>query len=178
MKIKAIVVTLSVFLSGFISREVHAAPHRAVAKPAPLGRYVAAGAIAGGSAGKGFSILRASQTKAPDGAERFVIVYGDARGRTVKTSPGYFHIQVDKKSPRVSIDLAQVQMTTLDPEQLQKLFRGSKLVAETEMTMDPIDLSTNITLRLRAPVEARANIESRNGTQVLVIDMRPRGGRG
>ncbi|MCM2281549.1 MAG: hypothetical protein NDI61_06855 [Bdellovibrionaceae bacterium] len=158
-------------------RKAEAARPLLTIKPNGLGVYAKSGVIVGGTTGAGFSIVRAARSKSQDGAERLTIVFGDVRGKVAKSGPGYFHVQVDEQQPRVSIDFAQVQTTAVDPAQLQKLFRNSPLVAGTDMTMDPIDFSTNITLQLRRPAEVRANIVEQNGAQFLAIDLRPSGRR-
>lgn len=167
MKLIAFIFPAFVFLSAYAAKS----------PPVKLGTFTKSGVIVGGQVGNGFSILRANKTEGPGGTERFSILYGDNRGQISKAGPGYFHIQIDEKQPRVSIDLAQVQTTTVDPEQLSHIFKDSKIVAATEMTMDPIDLATNISLKLKRPAEVRAKIETQNGAQILVIDLRPHGGR-
>jgi hypothetical protein len=168
MKIISIVVVVLTAVSL-----AQAAPQKLNLKPQPLGKYVHSGVVVGGIAGDGFSILRVQKLTAPDGAERLVILYGNGFGQPVKTDPGYFHINVDDKHGRVSIDLAQVQKTAVDDKELAKLFSGSKLVAATEITMDPIDLSTNILLNLKQPTDVRAAIDDYKGARTLVIDLRP-----
>lgn len=165
--------TALLFVVAAFAGSSFAAVKSAVVKPQPLGQYVKNGVIVGGVAADGFSILRAEKLAAGDGAERLVIYYGDMHGQAMKTNPGYFHINVDEKAARVSIDLAQVQRTAVDHQELAKLFQGSKLVASTEMTMDPIDLSTNILLNLKQTAEVNARIDSVKGVRSLVIDLRP-----
>jgi len=148
------------------------AKNRQVPRPAGLNEFRSSGAIIGGVAGQPFSLLRAQKLKSPEGVDRLALVYGDSRGDVLKSEPGYFHIQVQENPPRVSIDLAQVQKTAMDAAALAQLFRDSSLVSGTEMTMDPIDLSTNLILNLKKPAEVRAAIEAYQGAQVLVIDVR------
>jgi hypothetical protein len=150
-----------------------AAPQKPNLKPQPLGKYIRSGVVVGGIAGDGFSILRVQKLTAPDGAERLVILYGNGFGQPMKTEPVYFHINVDEKRGRVSIDLAQVQKTAVDERELRKLFSGSKLIASTELTMDPIDLSTNILLSLKQATDVRAAVDDYKGSRTLVIDLRP-----
>ena len=154
-----------------------AAPQEVNFKPRPLGKYIASGVVVGGVAGDSFSILRIDKLVSKDGSERLAIVYGNGFGQPVKTDPGYFHINVAVRGARISIDLAQVQKTAVDARELARLFKDSKLVAATEMTMDPIDLSTNILLNLKRPAEVKAQIDNIKGARTLVIDMRAsRGG--
>jgi hypothetical protein len=164
------------------ARQAEAAPHPGVFKPQPVGTYVRSGAVVGGSAGFAFSILRVERQAAPDGAERMVIVYGDAQGQPVRTQAAYFHVELDEKNSRISIDLAQIQKTAVDPKELARLFSDSPLVASTEMTMDPVDLSTSIVLNLKAPAEVKAGVNKLRGAKSLVLDLKAakpvRGARG
>ncbi len=154
-------------------------PARAAkAKTIKLDDYTSSGVITGGTSGTGFSLLRATRLKRAGGVEALAIAFGDAQGEALAGDPGYFHIQVDDKNRRISIDLAQMQVTAIEPDQLRRMFGASRLVASTEMTMDPIDVATNISLKLRAPAEARARIESRGGARILVLEMRAKGGGG
>jgi hypothetical protein len=163
---------LSFLALAFACATVSAATKLPSVKPQPLGHYVKNGVIVGGEAGDAFSILRVEKLAAKDSVERLVIYYGNVQGEAIKATPGYFHINVDEKLARVSIDLAQVQRTAVDHEQLAKLFAGSKIVAATDMTMDPIDLSTNILLTLKQPAEVSAHIDQSKGVHTLVIDLR------
>lgn len=163
---------LSLIFVSLVCLSAVAAPQKLAVKPQPLGKYVHSGVLVGGIAGDAFSIIRIQKLNGADGAERLVILYGNSVGQPVKTQPGYFHINVDEKHGRVSIDLAQVQKTAVDDKQLAKLFSGSKLVAATEMTMDPIDLSTNILLNLKQKAEVRAAIDQYKGARALVIDLK------
>ncbi len=153
-------------------------PHRPKVKPQGLGSYIRSGVVVGGYAGEALSLLRMQKMLAPDGAERLVILYGDKNGNVVKSELGYFHISVDERNSRVSIDLAQVQRTAVDAKDLAKVFNNSRLVSTTEMTMDPLDLSTNISLTLQQPAEIKVNVETSQGTKRLIIDMRPLKGAG
>lgn len=154
-----------------------AAPQKMLLTPRALGQYVQNGVVVGGVAGDAFSIVKIEKLDAGEGRERFVILYGNSHGQAVGKT-GYFHVNVDSKLARVSIDLSQVQRTAVDGAQLAKLFAGSKLVSGTEMTMDPIDLSTNIQLNLKRAVEVKAQIENKKGTSALVIELRPAKGEG
>ncbi|HVK62217.1 MAG TPA: hypothetical protein VM432_11730, partial [Bdellovibrionales bacterium] len=104
--------------------------------------------------------------------ERITIAYGDFAGRPVKGQPGFFHAVIDRESKRVVIDLSQVSKTRIDAAALRKVFARSKFVSSTDMTMDPHDGSTNITLELKSPVVLLATTDPRKNGQV-VLELRP-----
>ncbi len=160
-----------IFLMGSLAMAVPAKP---VVRPQKLGSYIAAGAIVGGNAGKIFSLLRVQKMLLADGVERLILTYGDQDGIPLKTQPGYFHLSLDQAGQRLVLDLSQVLKTAIDQQDLIKELRGSHLVAKTDMSMDPQDGTTNITLFMRAPVETKAQIEATEDKQnQLVIDIRP-----
>jgi hypothetical protein len=156
------------------------APHTVPSKnktstPAKPGEFVKSGAIIGGtSAGAVLSILRIQKLTLADATERLILTYGDKDGIPLKTAPGYFHLQMDAANSRLILDLSEVQKTAVDGSELAEIFASSRWVRTTDMTMDPQDHSSNITLQLRAPIEARALIEPGDGKRnQLVIDLRP-----
>ena len=149
-------------------------PARQIIRPQKLGSYIAAGAIVGGNAGKIFSLLHVQKMLLAGGVERIILTYGDQDGVPLKTQPGYFHLSLDQAGERLVLDLSQVLKTAVDQQDLIKELRGSHLVAKTDMSMDPQDGTTNITLFMRSPVEARAQIEATEDKQnQLIIDIRP-----
>lgn len=173
MKFAARVTIFTFIVSFCLVNLVSGAPHRLSVQPKTLGTYMRSGVVVGGIAVQSFSILRVQKLSTADGLESLIIVYGDSTGRPLKSEPGYFHIAVDEKASRVSIDLAQVQKTAVDGKDLTRVFAGSRLIGATEMTMDPLDLSTNISIQLKRPAEVRARTESAKGITQLVIDFRP-----
>jgi hypothetical protein len=151
-----------------------AVPAKQIVRPQKLGNYIAAGAIVGGNAGKIFSLLRVQKMLLAGGVERLILTYGDQDGVPLKTQPGYFHLSLDQAGERLVLDLSQVMKTAIDQQDLIKELRGSHLVAKTDMSMDPQDGTTNITLFMRTPVETRAQIEMAEDKQnQIVIDIRP-----
>lgn len=137
-------------------------------KPGKLSPPIRAGAIAGGEASDEFSILGVKSIAAGPRKERFVISYGDRNGKPLKKEPGFFHVALDRNSKRVSIDLAQVSRTAIEPKDLSKILASSKLIADSDMTMDPQDGSTNITLNLRTPVAISVLAESEDAGKIVI----------
>lgn len=128
------------------------------------------GFLQGGKAGDEFSLLSVVTSKSSTG-EKVVLNYGDRFGKSVKGEPGYFQIALDKAGQRITIDLSQVTTTGIVPEQLKKVLAASQFVASSEMTMDPHDLSTNITLMLKQPVELTVATEA-GAKSKLIIELR------
>lgn len=139
-------------------------------RPGRISPPIRAGAIAGGQAEDEFSILGIKTVASGASNERLVISYGDRNGRPIKGEPGFFHVALDRHSKRIIIDLAQVSRTAIDSKDLSRILSSSRLIANSDMTMDPQDGSTNITLTLRAPVQM--SVLSEAGQQGrLVIDL-------
>ncbi len=121
-----------------------------------LNAFYDSGVFIGGESGKAFSILNVERKNEKTG-ERIVINYGDEGGRKLMGKTGFFHVSLEQNPPRLVVDLSQVQRTGVDEKKLAAIFRNSANVKSTEMTMDPEDFSTNLTLYLKQPVRARVN---------------------
>ncbi len=124
----------------------------------------------GGQAQDEFSLL-AVESKATPSGERLSLNYGDRFGKPLKGEPGFFQVALDRDGRRITIDLSQVTRTGVDPTQLRKALAKSKFVASTEMTMDPHDQSTNLTLALKKPVELRLSTEA-GARSRLILDLK------
>jgi hypothetical protein len=152
-------------------------PFSLEAMPSPLhvkpGRAlsVRAGSIAnGGAALDEFSLLSVSLAPSAS-SERVVLNYGDRFGKVWKGEPGFFQIALDKNGSRVVIDLSQVTRTGIEPAQLRKALAASKLVASSDMTMDPQDQTTNLTLTMKRPVSLSLSTASGSRSQI-VLDLK------
>lgn len=141
-------------------------------KPGKISPPIHSGVIEGGLAADEFSIYSIERAATPEGSERLLITYGDRFGKAHKGEPGFFHIAMDRGSRRVILDLAQVPRTAVDQNDLAKILRQSLFVASSDMTMDPHDASTNITLNLKSPVSISVSAESGELSR-LVVEMRP-----
>lgn len=101
------------------------------------------------------SLLRFQKLSISKNSERFKIKFGDKNGAAL-SEPGFFHIAVDEGGKRLILDLAQVQQTSVDKADLRAIVKQSNLIRDAEITMDPVDKSTNITLFMKRPVVAKA----------------------
>ena len=132
---------------------------------------IRSGVLTGGFAAEEFSLLKV-EAQQQGARERIVISYGDRFGKPHRGEPGYFHVALDRNSSRVVIDLAQVTRTAIDLNSLRRQLAASKFVASSEMTMDPQDSSTNITLVLKQPAEIDVETSS-GGASRLMLTMSP-----
>ncbi len=164
-----IVLSLILMDPFFLGSVAQAMPLPMHVAPSQLSRPIESGVLLGGKSADEFSILNV-EAKAESASERLVISYGDRLGKPFRGEPGYFQVALDRESRRIVIDLAQVNRTAIEPRTLSKNLADSKFISKSEMTMDPADGSTNITLNLRAPV--RIAVAARSAEQgQIVIDL-------
>lgn len=150
-----------------------AAPSHLVVKPGRASVLSKTGAVVGGVAGEELSLLKI-ETSFGESSNKLVLAYGDRTGRVAKGEPGYFNLTLDRDSRRIVIDLAQVTKTGVDPVELKRRLASSKLITSSEMTMDPLDGTTNLTLTTRQSVEVI--VETQSSPQAgVVIEIKPTG---
>jgi hypothetical protein len=156
----------------FEQNEARALPAPLQVQPGKILRPATTGSFIGGRAGGIFSLLGVKPEIIGGKTERITFLYGDKDGRLQKGEPGFFHISLDRNSRRIVLDFAQVQQTSVDQKKLAKIMGQSKFVESTEMTMDPIDGSTNVILNLNQAVRLR--VDSSTGDQTsVVIELEP-----
>ena len=130
------------------------------------------GSVSGGQAGPDFSLLAVKEISIPRGGMQIVLNYGDHLGHPFHGEPGYFHVSIDRVGKRISMDLAQVSRTAIDQKDLSRELSRSNIVSSSDITTDPADGSTNITLNLRRPVEMK--VRSSGGDQAkLILELKP-----
>lgn len=143
---------LFVFATLAFGASAHSAPSPINVKPGSAVKAARSGFVTGGEAGNEFSLIEAIAKKSGE-TESFSLYYGDLRGQPLKGKPGFFQVVLDRDGRRLVIDLAQVNRTAIDPDGLRKRLKDFKNLASLDMTMDPTDASTNITLTFKEPVE-------------------------
>ncbi len=165
--LKAALATAMIFSSAL----AFALPAPLQVRPGKVMPPIQSGISVGGKSADEFSLLSVRAENTPDGKnERLVLAYGDRFGQPHRGEPGYFHVALDRDARRLVIDLAQVRKTKIDPQQLSKILKNSKFVASSEMTMDPQDGSTNITLTMKQSVQVKvATVDADQGSLVLEI---------
>lgn len=150
--------------------------YAAVAKILPdraLNEIISEGVFKGGQAGDGFSLLGIKRVVSTSKrAERMIFEIGTYKGEKYSGQPGYFHAQLSRRPPELTIDFAQTVLTKFDSQKLIEMFKKSKLVKRTHMTSDPEDNSTNITLVFRRPVKARVyTLSPEANSPKVVVDI-------
>lgn len=155
-----------------LSAGAHALPSPLMVKPGRVSAPISSGATIGGQSGTEFSLLGVRAESIDRAGERLTLSYGDRFGQPQPGEPGFFHVAVDRDAKRIVIDLAQITKTAIDPQKLARILSASKLIASSEMTMDPQDGSTNITLNLKTPVQMKVASVA-NGQAQVVIDLVP-----
>jgi len=132
------------------------------------------GAIHGGLAGKGFSLLGIkSQVSKNQKLERLTVGVGNMNFLPHKGSPGYFHIENSADSKRVVLNFPQTPNAKFDERSAQKAFAKSPFVRSTEMTFDPQTQTTSLILNLKKPASIRATPIPGTGKQTaqLKVDL-------
>lgn len=149
-----------------------AAPAPIQVKPGSIAKAVGSGFFAGGEAAHEFSLIEATAKRSGD-SETLILMYGDVSGTPLRGKPGFFQAVLDRDGRRVTIDLSQVARTAIDPEALRKRLKDFKLVSSVDMTMDPTDSSTNITLNLKSPVELTVEASDDKSPSHVGLTLKP-----
>ena len=145
-------------------------------KPGQIVHASRAGFINGGVAGEEFSLLKIENQVAGQ-SETLSLAYGDRQGKQIRGLPGFYQIALDRDGRRLVIDLAQVDRTAVDPQSLRQKLKSSPLVSSVDMTMDPQDRSTNITLNLKEPIEISVVSTGPSEPSAVSIAMKPASSR-
>jgi len=115
------------------------------------------GAIHGGLAGKGFSLLSVkSQASRNQKLERLTVAVGDPLFQTHQGAPGYFHIENSQDSKRVVINFAQTYNAKFDEKTLQQVFAKSPFVKSSQMIFEPESQTMSLVLTLKKQASIRA----------------------
>ncbi len=132
------------------------------------------GAIRGGLAGKGFSLLDLnSKVAKSQKLERLTVSLGDSEFQPHRGSPGYFHIENSTDSKQIVINFMQAINAKFDEKALQKKFASSPFVKSTRMLFDPETQTLSLVLQMKK--QAGVRVVSVNGnkqqTAMLKIDL-------
>lgn len=146
-------------------------------KPQPIQKLLAGGVVRGGMAAVGsYSVLdlRKSQDLTK-GQERFVFDIGDGRGRLSNKKVGYYNISYNSRTQEIVMDFPQLSYLRFSDEELLKKLSGSIYVSRISTTMDPMDRSTTMVIKLKRPIAAEVFDVSAKGNvpAKLVLDMKP-----
>ena len=160
-------------ISGFFALQVTAAIKPISIEPNKIIKYYKKGVFVGGVSGTGYTLYnvkRKAKKKKNRRYERISLVYADKAGERIHEKVGYFHMSLEQKPARLVIDLSQVGSTKINEKQVAQIFKKSKLVKRTVMTIDPEDNSTNLTLYFKRHVKARVStlVKGKSGGKVFI----------
>lgn len=146
-------------------------------KPSAAKMLLAGGVVRGGLAASGsYSLLdlRKSQDLTR-GQERFVFDIGDGRGRLSNSKVGYYNISYNSRTQEIVMDFPQLSYLRFSDEELLKKLSGSLYVSRISTTMDPMDRSTTLVIKLKKPIFAEVfDVSQQKGAPAkLVLDLKP-----
>lgn len=137
--------------------------------------YVTHGAVIGGVAGRGFTLLGIQRKMGEtSGMERIVINVGDELGAPVMGLPGYYHLEIDSQRGRILLEMSQVQRSVAAENELRQQVAKSPYISLQEVTYDPEDKSTGLIFKMKKPV--KVEVFSPNKAKVsgrIVLDLLP-----
>ena len=138
--------------------------------------YRNAGVFTGGTAGTGTSILAVRRSFSRKTAlERVTVELGDREAKPVGDKMGYFQAGLDARNNRLTLDVSQLRMSKVSEGQVQRLFKGSALVAGVSFTLDPEDNAATMVLDLKKPVRLEVYRTVKRGAPArIVMDLQPR----
>ena len=131
------------------------------------------GAVSGGIAGTGFSMLKMQLIAMPQAKlERFIFDVGDIRGKKIKGLPGFYHVQLVKNPPQMIIDFSQMPVSRVFDSDLTQTIKKSVIVSSGKLVSDPIDKTLTMVLNLRKPGKMKVmQVKGEKDTSKLVVDL-------
>lgn len=153
----------------------HAAIDRSYASLSKKHRYIEDGSVTGGESGNAtYSLLDVRRFfSAKDKIERIFLDLGDERGQPLINKVSYFHASIEKKNPRVVIDLSQMTSSGVNAEKIAKVFKSSPYVRQAKINFDPVDNSITIQLILKKNMQMEVfKLPGREKASRVVVDLK------
>lgn len=166
-------ILLSVLLMGSVSMAAIPSNVKKGVKP-PSSILRTAGAIHGGQAGSGFSLLAVqSQVAKTKKLERVTVAVGNGALQKQLGSPGYFQIENSPEQKRVVINFTQTLNAAFNEATFQKQFAQSPFVKSSQLLFEPQGQTMSLVLHVRKPVSIRAIpvAGTQKQTARLVVDI-------
>jgi hypothetical protein len=130
------------------------------------------GAIHGGLAGRGFSLLDVKSFPAKNQKlERLAISVGDPLLQVHAGAPGYFHIENKIEAKQVVINFDQTYNTKFDEKMLQQTFANSPFVKSSQILFEPEAKSMSLVLTLKKAASIRAIPVMGKGTKTAQLNI-------
>lgn len=128
------------------------------------------GALRGGQAGDGFSLLDVRATVSKDKKiERLVLDIGNAAMQKQIGSVGYYNVEL-RNSRKLIIDLTQTSKSKISRDRLVKKFIQSPFIKSASLSQDPLTQNTSLILDLKknADVKVRSVTGSKKTAQIIL----------
>ncbi|MBX2987489.1 MAG: hypothetical protein KF802_06300 [Bdellovibrionaceae bacterium] len=139
--------------------------------PKPQKLLAGQGAVTGGLAGAGFSLVNVTLAKTQK-KERVVIDLGDIKGAPVRGYPTYYHAELQNSPRRLVIDFSQTATVFIDEKELRQRLKGSTAIAGSSFVLDPTDQTLSLILDLKKNVKAQIfQVPGQKGTSRVVVDL-------
>jgi hypothetical protein len=175
MKIQPITSHCLLVLVLLSSLGAHAAVERLSAGLKKSNQYVQYGTITGGQAGaRSYTLLDLRRVYAPkDKVERLILDLGNDKGKPLINQISYFHISVEKDSPRVTIELPQMLGSNVDQKKIENMLKKSPYVKSSKIFYDPVDTTVSIQLNLKKQISVEAfKLPSADRASRIIIDLK------
>jgi len=164
---------LVLFSLVFVGITSLAAVPKAKVAAAPTKILQGTGALIGGAAGTGFSLLDIRKTQdSKKKIERIVMDIGDLKGQNHKGLPGYYHVQLLQNPDRLILDFSQMPVSKLTVGEIQKRLGKSMFVKSSKLAVDPVDQSLNMVFYLKNSPKAKVfQVSGADKTSKVVLDL-------
>lgn len=131
------------------------------------------GALSGGVAGGGFSLLKMNKIAlAQNKGERWIIDIGDIKGKSNKGVPGYYHVQVTQNPPQLVIDFNQMPVSIFSESELTKMVQSSVFMSKGRLLSDPTDKTLTMIFDLKKPSQVKVmQVIGKKETSKVVLDL-------
>lgn len=140
---------------------------------APINKILSGeGASIGGLAGTGFTLVDVRRTAdAKKKMERVVFDVGDSDGLPMKGLPGFYHAELQKNPNRLVLDFSQMPNTRITESTISSRFKNSLAVRKSQMSLDPVENTLNLTLDLKPNTKVRVyQVAGKKATSKVVVD--------
>ncbi|MCK6597569.1 MAG: hypothetical protein L6Q37_04330 [Bdellovibrionaceae bacterium] len=131
------------------------------------------GAVHGGIAGSGFSLLKMNRMYFENlKLERWIVDIGDIKGKSNKGLPGYYHVQLAQNPARIIIDFNQMPISLINENELTKILKSSVYISGGRMISDPTDKNLTMILDLKKPSQLKVlQVKGQKETSKLILDL-------
>lgn len=131
------------------------------------------GALQGGVAGNGFSLLKISKLFFPQThSERWIVDVGDLKGKVNKGLPGYYHVQMVQNPPQMIVNFNQMPVSVFNEIELTKMIKSSVFVSKGKLLSDPTDKTLTMIFDLKKPAQLKVlQVKGQKETSKLVFDL-------